>query len=54
MKFERQFFFNVIPEWRSKYVDYKDLVTQIRLIQKAALSLASAYNNIKGNYTIYC
>lgn len=48
MKFESQFFFNVIPEWKDKYVDYKGLVKQIRSIKQAALTLADAYSNIKG------
>jgi SPX domain protein involved in polyphosphate accumulation len=51
MKFEKRFFFGVIPEWKDKYLDYTGLCAQIKLIKKAALNLAKAYANIRGMLT---
>lgn len=47
MKFEKRFFFSVIPEWKDQYIALEALTKQIEAIKNAALRLVQSVANIK-------
>lgn len=47
MKFERRFFFSVIPEWKDQYIALEVLLKQIESIKNAAIRLVQSIANIK-------
>ena len=47
MKFERRFFFSVIPEWKDQYIALEALLKQIESIKNAAIRLVQSIANIK-------
>ena len=49
MKFERRFFFSVIPEWKDQYVALEALLKQIEAIKNAAIRLVQSIANIKSS-----
>lgn len=52
MKFHKQLLRNMVAEWTSEYIQYKQLKDQIKKIQAKALSLASAFANIRGTIVV--
>jgi hypothetical protein len=47
VKFAKRFFYQVIPEWRDHYIDYRALYRQIKAVKASVLDLAKAYAHIK-------
>jgi hypothetical protein len=47
MKFEKRFFFSVIPEWKDQYIALEALMKQIEAIKNAALRLVQSIANIR-------
>jgi SPX domain protein involved in polyphosphate accumulation len=48
VKFAKRFFYQVIPEWKDQYIDYRALYRQIKAVKASVLDLAKAYAHIKG------
>lgn len=48
MRFQVKYYVSIIPEWKDKYLDYKGLCLQIKLVKRAALKLAQNYASIRG------
>jgi SPX domain protein involved in polyphosphate accumulation len=48
MKFARKFAMEMVPEWKAKYMNYKDLKKQIKTVKDHAVALAKAYSEIAG------
>ncbi len=49
MKFYKQMVRNMVSEWIPKYMDYRSLKHQIKVIKQNAIALADAFSQIQGN-----
>lgn len=52
MKFNQRLGEEMVPEWKAKYVEYKELKKLIKSIRNEAIALAKAYTEIKSKWFI--
>jgi SPX domain protein involved in polyphosphate accumulation len=47
MKFNQRLQNELVPEWKAKYVDYKQLKKLVKAIREEVLSIVQSYADIK-------